>query len=146
MKLGQAGRSLVECSVTLALVGITAALAVPQLASVGTRYRERAVVSEFAGELRTARMLAMTRRQRVEVELSEGGESLDVIATRGAAGLLRRYDLRGRGVSVEAWPSNRTVWFHPSGRTASPLRVSLRGAENRMWTVSISMTGRIGVS
>ncbi len=143
---GQGGQSLVECSVAVVIVGLTMALAIPELASAGTRYRQQAVIAEVASELRTARLLAMTRHQRMDVTFGEQGDQLEVASGDPTARVVRRYDFRGRGVVVEGEPEDRSVWFHPTGRVASPIRLLLKGANRRQWTVTVSLTGRVTVS
>ncbi len=146
MKIDQAGRSLVELTVVLALVAILAATAVPQLASAGTRYRERAAVAEVASELRTARLLALSRRERVEARLGDDGRTVIIATVKDPHVVLRRYELPALAMSMEGWSVERTLRFQPNGRSATPTTIILNGTDGARWTITVSMTGRVGVS
>ncbi len=146
MKNRERGHSLIELMVTLAMVAILSALAVPQFAVAAARYRERAVVSEVASELRQARLLALSKRQRVEVRLADDRQAIDLVLNDDAQTRLRRYDFHGRGVALLSWPEERTLWFHPTGRSASAATILLgsHGANPRR--ITVSLTGRVAVS
>lgn len=142
----EVGHSLVECSVVLAIVGLLVALAIPQFGVMVTRYREQAVVTEFASELRTARLAALSRRETIEVALAGSRDRLEHSVTTPVPTTIRHYDFSGRGVTVTGWPSSGVVRFYASGRTASPQRLILQGSSERHWTVTVSITGRVHVS
>lgn len=142
----EVGHSLVECSMVLAIAGLLVALAIPQFGVMVTRYREQAVVTEFASELRTARLSALARRETVEVALAGSRDQLEHSVTTSVPTTIRHYDFSGRGVTVTGWPSTGVVRFYASGRTASPQRLILQGSAERRWTVTVSITGRVHVS
>lgn len=142
----EVGHSLVESSVVLAIAGLLVALAIPQFGGMVTRYREQAVVTEFASELRTARLSALSRRETVEVALAGRRDKLEHLVTTPVPTAIRHYEFSGRGVTVTGWPSTGVVRFYASGRTASPQRLMLQGSAERRWTVTVSITGRVHVS
>lgn len=146
MKTRERGHSLIELVVTLAIVATLAALAVPQFAVAAARYRERAVVAELASELRQARLLAVSKRQRVEVRLADDRQAIDLVLNDDAQTVLRRYDFHGRGVVLLSWPEERTLWFHPTGRSASAATILLGAHETNPRRITISLTGRVVVS
>ena len=146
VKRNERGHSLLELSVAIALIAVFAAMAVPQLASAGTRFRERAAVAEFAAELRTARMLALTRRIRVDAYIAPDGRSVTLTAAGDPEAVLRTYPLPQGSLTVEGWPSERTIRFQPSGRSASPATIVLRGHQGSRWEITVSIAGRVSVT
>ncbi len=146
MRNRENGHSLIELVVALAMAATLAALAVPQFAVAAARYRERAVVSEFASELRQARLLALSKRQRVEVRLADDRQSIDLVLNDDEQTVLRRYDFHGRGVALLSWPEERPLWFHPTGRSASAATILLGTQEANPRRITVSLTGRVVVS
>lgn len=142
----EAGFSLVECCVVLAIAGVFVGLAIPQFGALVTRYREQAVVTEFASELRTARLAALSRRETVEVSLTGSRDRLEQSISVPDPMTIRQYDFSGRGMTVTEWPASGVVRFYASGRTASPHRLTLQGAAARRWTVTVTITGRVHIS
>lgn len=130
----------------MGLIAVFSAMAIPQLASAGTRFRERAAVAEFASELRTARMLALTRHVRIDARIAPDGRSVTLTATGDPETVLRTYPLPTGALTVEGWPSERTLRFQPSGRSASPATIVLRGQEGTRWEITVSIAGRVSVS
>ena len=146
MRTNQQGHSLVELSVVMGLIAVFTAMAIPQLASAGTRFRERAAVAEFASELRMARMLAVTRRIRIDAHIGPDGRSLTLVEAGHPEAVLRTYPLPAGSLTVEGWSSERTLRFQSSGRSATPATIVLRGHEGARWEIAISIAGRVSVS
>ena len=146
MKCKDSGYSLVEVCVVICLIGVLVGLAAPQLASAGMRLRERAAVAEFASELRTARMLALTHRKKIDVHIAPDGRSVRVASVSDPDSILRTYPFPPGSVSVEGWAPERTLRFQPNGRSASPATLILRGREGARWEMTVSIAGRVGVS
>ena len=143
--MNQNGYSLLELTMVMALTAVTAALAVPDVAAMATRYREQAVVNELAGELQTARTLAMTQASRIRAVIDEDGRSVSLEREGEPSASMRRFDFRGRGVSIDGAADGIKVWFYPSGRTASATTLTLRGDSRKVWQLTVSMAGRITV-
>jgi type IV fimbrial biogenesis protein FimT len=143
--MNQNGYSLLELTMVMVLTAVTAALAVPNVAVMAARYREQAVVTELAGELRTARTLAMTQASRIRAVIDEDGRAISLEQEGEPSALMRRIDLRGRGVSIDGASEGIKVWFYPSGRTASAATLMLRGDSRKVWRLTVSMAGRVTV-
>lgn len=143
--MNQNGYSLPELTIVMALTAVTAALALPDMAAMAARYREQAVVTELAGELRAARTLALTQASRVRAVVDEDGRSVSLEREGEQSALVRRFDFRGRGVLIDGAGEGIKVWFSPSGRTASATTLTLRGDSRKVWRLTVSMAGRITV-
>lgn len=143
--MNQNGYSLLELTTVMAVTAVTVALAVPDVAAMATRYREQAVVTELAGELRTARTLAITQASRIRAVIDEDGRSLSLEREGEQAAPMRRFDFRGRGLSIDGAGEGIKVWFYPSGRTASATTLTLRGESRKVWRLTVSMAGRVTV-
>ncbi|MEX5213792.1 MAG: GspH/FimT family pseudopilin [Nitrospiraceae bacterium] len=143
--MNQNGYSLLELIMVMTATAVSVALAVPDVAAMVARYREQAVVTEMAGELRTARLMAMTQASRVRAVISGDGGSMSLEREGEPLVPIRRFDLRDRGVSIDEATQGVVVWFHPSGRTASAITLTIRGSSGRVWRLTVSMTGRITV-
>lgn len=141
----QNGYSLLELTIVMALTAVTAALAAPDMTAMATRYREQAVVTELAGELRAARTLAMAQASRIRAVFDEDGRSVSFEREGEPSAPMRRFDLHSRGVSVDGAAQGIKIWFHPSGRAASPITLTLRGDSQKVWRLTVSMTGRVTV-
>jgi type IV fimbrial biogenesis protein FimT len=63
----QQGHTLMELMVVIAVMGITSALALPNFLTINSSEQVRSATEEIASELRLARQLAMTHRDRVRI-------------------------------------------------------------------------------
>ncbi|MCP9470033.1 MAG: prepilin-type N-terminal cleavage/methylation domain-containing protein [Nitrospira sp.] len=140
----QQGKTLLELIVTLAVLGVLSALAGPNLAHVYAQMQLQTVTTEVASELRLARQLAITRRDRVMVTLVRERESLEV-------GFLQEpnvhhvYHYGRRGVAIDEPSGGDRVVFYPSGRTATATTIRLRSKEGRTREVTVGFNGRVAV-
>src|SRR5262245_29396611 len=90
----EAGKSLVELMVVLAIIGIMVGIAIPSYQGMTTRVQARSGVAEIASMLRMARQLAMARRERLVVrfDLLEKTVTLRQADTEGLLEVLRYGD------------------------------------------------------
>lgn len=72
---GQAGFSLVELMVVVALIAIIGAIAAPSFTQMTRRSRLASAANELVGAMQTARMTAVARRENVSVCPSTNGTS-----------------------------------------------------------------------
>lgn len=138
------GVSLVELMTVLGLVSLIATMALESFVLATTRHQAHAVTAELAAELRTARQLAITRRQRVRVVFEPETARVRTEAPDGGGALLRPVaDYRGKGIVVEGLSNGTAVTFYPNGRSASPTTITLRNGRQERWQLTVSMTGRV---
>lgn len=141
----QEGYSLLELMVTLAVIGIVSTLAVPSFASLNSRIQIRCATEEIASELRLARQLAMTHRNRVRLSFDVERHTLVAQFVEGG-GTHHVYRYGDKGIVVEQPSAGPDVLFHPSGRSATGTTIHLRGRDGRSATVTVGLTGRVSVS
>lgn len=141
----QSGRSLIELLIVCAMMGIMAAMAVPSFKSMTARAQARSAVSEIASELRMARQLAMARREPllVRFDLSE-----EIITLRRAdtETVLEVYRYADKHIVLDEPSAGVDLYFHPSGRSASAATIVIHDKEDRRFTVTVSLTGRVVIS
>ena len=140
----QAGHTLLELAVTLAVIGIVSALAIPSFASLNSRIQIRCTTEEIASELRLARQLAMTHRDRVR--LSFDAEQHVLVAQFVDGGRTHHvYRYGDKGIVVEEPSAGPEILFHPSGRSATGTTIRLRGRDGHSATLTVALTGRVSV-
>jgi type IV fimbrial biogenesis protein FimT len=140
----EAGHTLLELTVTLAVIGIVSALAIPSFASLNSRVQIRCVTEEIASELRLARQLAMTHRGRVRLSFDLEQHSLVAqFVDSGRTHHVYRYG--DKGIVVEEPSAGREILFHPSGRSATGTTIRLLGRDGRSATLTVGLTGRVSV-
>ena len=73
--MDQRGVTLIECITVLAIVGIMVCLS-DGFASAASRYQAKAARTELAAELRAARHLAISQREKIRVVFEPSGASI----------------------------------------------------------------------
>ena len=141
----QAGKSLAELAVVLAIIGIMAAMAVPSYQAMTARTQARSAAAEIASTLRMARQLAMARRERLLVRFNLSEKSITVRSAE-TEGLLEIYHYGEKSIAIDEPTAGPDLFFHPSGRSASAATIVIHDRQDRRTTVSVSLTGRVVVS
>ena len=143
--IGISGKSLAELVIVAAILGVVAAMAVPAYKSFHIGLQGRTAAAEIASTLRTARYLAMARRERllIRFDLSEHTITLRQADT---GGVLNVYGYREKGIVIDEPTAGPDLFFHPSGRSASASTIVIHDRDHRRTTVTISLTGRVVIS
>lgn len=139
-----AGFTLVELLVTIAVFAIIATLAVPSMQQLMASQRVRSVASDIASDLVIARNEAVKRGDSVQLAPAAsgwaGGWTLKVAST---SELLSSRNAAGSGVTFASSPL--TVTYDKYGRlsgAASVVRFSINGTGASERCVSIDPSGR----
>ena len=140
MRLLPRGATIVEITLTLALLGILAAISIPRAASVAERVSVRGAVQDVVLALAAARAAATRRGDYVSFVADPRAGRVRVVSAGET--LFERDLARLRGVRLEA--SRESVTFAPTGLgwgAANTTIVVGRGA--RSDTITVSRLGRV---
>ena len=161
------GFTLIEALVTIALLAIVAALAVPSLQSFVVEARISASSSELFSDLAFARSEAIMRRSTVSVCATSNGSSCATGSSSWASGrlifvdadadgalnvgneLLRLSEAAGTGIVVTATNISRSggsVSFGPGGAVVAPGTITSCSSGRLGRALNISATGRVDIN
>lgn len=142
----QDGHTLTELMVTLAVMGVVSALALPNFLTINSNEQVRSATEEIASELRLARQLAITRRDRVRITFDPERQALVAQFVHGSETLLHHvYHYADKGIAIEEPSAGPEILFHPSGRSATATTIHLRNKEGRTETLTVGITGRVSI-
>ncbi len=138
----QEGKTLTELMVVLAIIGIIATMAAPNYSVLNSRGQIHCTTQEIASELRLARQLAMTYRDRVRivVDLDRQVLTTQLVNTETTH---HAYHYGGKGIVIEEPSAGLEILFHPSGRSASATTIQLHSLEGQTQQLTVSITGRV---
>ena len=140
----QDGKTLMELMMVVAILGMVSGMAVPNFLALYSRAQVRSVTENIASELRLARQLAITARDRVRVQFDLDQRAMAATLEAGAQAP-RIYRYRDSGVVVEEPSAGAEIVFYPSGRSATASTIRLRSREGQAHTLTVSMTGRVSI-
>lgn len=142
----QEGHTFMELMVVLAVAGITSALAIPNFRTLNSGVQIHSATEEVASELRLARQLAITHRDRVRITFDLGQQALVVESINGSEATPHHvYRYADKGVAIEEPSTGPEILFHPSGRSATATTIHLRNKEGQTQTVTVGITGRVSI-
>jgi type IV fimbrial biogenesis protein FimT len=140
----QEGKTLMELMVVVMIIGIVSAMAVPNFLGLNSRMQVRSVTEEIASELRLARQLGITHRDRVRVVFDFEQKTLETqFINRATTHHVYRYG--DRGIVIEEPSAGPEILFHPSGRSATATTILLRSKEGQIQKVTVGITGRVSI-
>ena len=140
----QEGKTLMELMVVVAIIGIVATMALPSYSVLNSRTQVRCTTEEIASELRLARQLAMTYRDRVRiiVDLEQQALTTQFVNTETTHHM---YHYGGKGIVIEEPSAGLEILFHPSGRSASATTIQLHSLEGQPQQLTVSIMGRVSL-
>jgi type IV fimbrial biogenesis protein FimT len=140
----QEGKTLTELMVVAAIIGAVVMLAVPSYSVLNSRTQVRCVTEEIASELRLARQLAMTHRDRIRIVIDLEQQALTTQFVNTAT-THHAYHYGGKGIVIEEPSAGPEIVFHPSGRSASATTIQLHSSEGQTQKLTVSITGRVSL-
>jgi type IV fimbrial biogenesis protein FimT len=142
----QEGHTLMELMVGLAVTGIISALAIPNFLTLNSGVQIHSAAEEVASELRLARQLAITHRDRVRITFDLEQQALVSQIVNGSEATLHHvYRYADKGVAIEEPSAGPEILFHPSGRSATATTIYLRNKEGQTQTLTVGLTGRVSI-
>ena len=147
---GQGGFTLLEIMVVVAIIGIGAAIAVPEFVQWNARTQLRQATSEIASQLTMARMAAMNRNRAVDITIqaTSGVVNVSAVVSGGSRTVIPATSFMHSVRSVTGGPV--TVSFSSLGvKTSAGTGTQTFGvcdAKNVQYSVIIIPSGRVNWS
>jgi Tfp pilus assembly protein FimT len=102
----QAGRSIVETLIVVAIIALLTAAAVPQMISARRLLRSAALPKEVATQLRFARQHAMSQRQAVTFQYDNSTKTIKIFDHNNVNNVTAACNMRGQDVlSASGYPN-----------------------------------------
>ncbi|HMS84365.1 MAG TPA: hypothetical protein PKD12_12000 [Nitrospira sp.] len=140
----QEGKTLTELLVVVGIVGIVAGMALPNFMSLSARTHVRCTAEEIASELRLAKQLALTNRDRVRILLDlDQRELITQFVRSGLTHHIYRYS--DKNLVIDEPSAGLEILFHPSGRSATATTIHLRSRDGQNQKLTVSITGRVSI-
>ena len=140
--IGRRGFTLLELIVTLFVVALVTAIAVPTIGRSTEAVRVRADVAAFSAMLRHARERAITTRKAHAVVVDPGAHRMNIVAGSGGSEVRESRALPERLEIVATPPPALTVRFDPQGASSGgDFRLAIGTITYRV-TVD-ALTGRV---
>ena len=144
----ESGFSLIEVMVVCAIIGIASALAIPNYVDWKAQHDLREAVSEFAGNLNLARVVAMNRNRQATVTIQVLGSGL--IQTSGVTGvaptLVDIFPTQTMNSNVTGLPGGTTnVVFSSMGLSTAAVAqvIPVVNTKGVVYSVSVTPSGRV---
>lgn len=141
--MNQDGKTLLELLVVVGIIGLVSMLAVPNFLTLNSRTQVRCATEEIASDLRLARQLAITHRDRVRITVDAAQHALITKWSDETTHHVYRYG--EKGLVVEEPSAGPEILFHPSGRSATATTIQLRNKEGQAQKLTVSLTGRVSI-
>ncbi|MBS0155482.1 MAG: GspH/FimT family pseudopilin [Nitrospira sp.] len=140
----QDGKTLTELLVVVGIVAIVASMALPNFMTLNSRTQLRCAAEEIASELRLAKQLALTNRDRVRILVDL--DRRELVTQFVLSGLTHHvYHYSDKHLVIEESSAGPEILFHPSGRSATATTVQLRSQEGQSQKLTVSITGRVSI-
>ena len=141
----EGGFTLIEVMVVCAIIGIASVIAIPNYLEWKAQHDLREAVTEFAGNLNLARIVAMNRNRQATVTiLVNGSGQIDVTGTAAGAPIFSTQTMSG-SVTGLGVPSPTNVSFSSMGLStaAGPQVIPIVNTRGVTYSVSVTPSGKV---
>jgi Tfp pilus assembly protein FimT len=139
----EAGTSLVELAVVMAIMGVLLVMGGGALSGVFGREQTQTGLADLAGHLRYARHLAMAKHEPVRVLLDTDRGVVSLTRSGSQDRPVTELRLHEKGITIVHSSGGPVVTFYPSGRSAMGTTITLRNQRRETRFVTVSVTGQI---
>jgi type IV fimbrial biogenesis protein FimT len=140
------GTTLAELIIVMGIVGVVTTVGAQCLLGAFPRSQRLSATAEFAVELRAAHRLAIIHRRPVRAIFDLDAGILRLESSDDPGTVLRRYAFRDRGIRSIQLSRGTSVVFYPSGRSATPVTVTLIMVQGDAAKITVSITGKVSWS
>ena len=140
----EGGFTLMEVMIVVVIIGIASALAIPNYVEWKARHDLREAVSEFAGNLNLARVVAMNRNRQATVTIQVLGSGyIGVDAIAGGTPLFSTQTMSGSVTGLPSGPTN--VVFSSMGLSTATTNqlIPIVNTRGLVYSVSVMPSGKV---
>lgn len=139
----QAGFTLIEVMIAVAIVGIASVLAAPNIGEWLARYDLKQSMSEVAGDMNLAKLVAMNRNRQATVTIQMAGSLVQVSGISGGQEIFGTRILPPR---INALPGGTaTVSFSSLGLSTvtAPQTIQVQNNKGLIYSLSVLPSGKV---
>ena len=139
----ESGFTLIEMMIAVAIIGIASVIAVPSIGEWLARYELKQAMSEIAGDMNLAKLVAMNRNRQAAVTVQMAGAMVQVSGTSAGTEVFAPRLLMSR---VNALPGGTaTVNFSSMGLStaAAAQTIQIQNDKGLIYSLSILPSGKV---